>query len=106
MASIGDPIPMQFLPLADETWEVITDDLVRGYQLPSYPGTCIGSGKWFVLADDDTIAGVVLDELGRWVWNPAYQRVRPDQLHCNCIGDPHHARTGLLRPRHVCAPRG
>lgn len=54
---------MQFLPLADETWEVITDDLVRGYQLPNYPGTCTGSGKWFDLANDDTIAGVVWTDL-------------------------------------------
>ncbi|MBW4813465.1 hypothetical protein [Rhodococcus qingshengii] len=59
MAAIGDPIPMQFLPIADETWEVITDDLVRGYQLPNYPGTRIGSAMWFALANDDTTAGVI-----------------------------------------------
>lgn len=63
MAAIGDPIPMQFLPIADETWEVITSDLVRGYKLPNYPGVCIGLGRWFVLANDDTIAGVVWTNL-------------------------------------------
>jgi hypothetical protein len=63
MAAIGDPIPMQFLPIADKTWEVITDELIKGYTLPNYPGICIGSGKWFVLTNDDTIAGVVWTNL-------------------------------------------
>lgn len=63
MAAIGDPIPMQFLPIADETWEVITPDLVRGYKLPNFPGDCTGPGRWFVLANDDTIAGLIWTNL-------------------------------------------
>lgn len=59
MAAIGNPIPMQFLPLADETWEVITDDLVRGYKLPNFPGECDGYGSWGLIARDDVVAGVL-----------------------------------------------
>lgn len=56
---LGDPVPMQFLPIADETWEVITDKLAKAYDLPNFPGECDGYGSWGLIARDDVVAGIL-----------------------------------------------